>query len=1206
MGALEDFRAQYGGRSSGGNGGALADFQSRFTTARLDPNKSQKAGGLNRLDEKQLASFGYKPLDIADWNDAPQRKQKSLENAIMGVAKTSSPFLAPGYTFGSISKKFPSNNVVNQDLGTWGGLSQAFRGVGGDAVNNFFPAAKQLAYTFGDMGYRSTAVGAQLQAPFVKPFMSDKRRAEADKNINELYKKADAYKLKGLDPTGKVGRGDFGEFVKTLATKGTQAGFEIAPMATGVSLSSMGIKGAAVPLLKGAGLSGTSNVASSALQGNYKSMSAAERAQAIGTDFAMGAGMEVAGYGAGKLFKTLTSKSSKVTDDLVSDLVKSKSTSAISKKLSNQGLGEMSGVSQQLARAKSKGEVADILTNTANRLDRVAEDINIPKQGRSIQAPEPTKNVTSQSAADAFKTGVVSADQKQKGALATKTKEAAFKVKEELYDRYSPLQRLSKEMEKITGSKLDVASDPYSLARLHAGVGDKVMVELENLGKIYKQAPDLKTLKEIGVARRIMTDRSNIKNPISVEEATKRMDDIRAKIGDEAFKKYDDIASQVIAKNDEFLGYLADNGIIGKEALESIRSNNQNYFAKFDVVEHLLDNNQTMRGGKSFNVASQDLIKSQKGTTKAIVDPIESTVRQYAKGIDLVERNKVGQALYNISDSSDGLIVKLGKDGAVPPGYEKISTFIDGNKIDMAVPSEVGAAFKSMNSKQADMVTQWVGRPQSALLRSGATGLNVGFAITNAVRDFQTLALNSKNIPLIKILPAWMDGMKNSVLRGIPETKANKLYKDFLSSGGGQSTYFSKAPKDIKDLAETLTNSRGQNAWKTLKNPKDAFGVIPVIEKFNETIELAPRLAEFKAGIKKGKSGAEAALNARESTVDFAKSGNVMKTVNMWIPFLNARTQGTGLMFKAIKENPKRAIMYGAAVVGTPAVLTYLHNRTNFSDEYDGIASYVKDNNFIIIYGKGKDKDGNLTDVIKIPKGEAGKILANPIENFLEYAHGKDAPTIQQVALQMLSNASPVEFSREGNFSPASVLGSALPPIVKGFVENQSNYSFYKDAPLVSRKMSELPNREQTYNSTSQVAKMLGGFTGQSPVKMDNLLQATTGGAYKYATPGGAQKATVGRVTGAQGGNVESKFYSIYGQLVPEKNSVSTKMNQAISKGDDDRAIKIANEFNQSIDSKFERFNSLYGALASQDLKDRKEDLKIKTSSRAIKSRKNK
>lgn len=800
------------------------------------------------------------------------------------------------------------------------------------------------------------------------------------------------------------------------------------------------------------------------------------------------------------------------------------------------------------------------------------------------------KPIDNTPAAQEFRNKIISGVPKEgKGKVAT----TLGKAKRELIDKYSPIRSLSQQYEKLTGKPLDIEQDPYKLARLHAGVSDLQKAKIDELGAIIREAPDVDALKEVGVATRILTDRSGIKNPISPEIAQQRLNELKEKLGPEGFAKTQEVVKKVIAYHDQTLKYLADNGIISKEAYGSIKANNQNYFSKFDVVDYLTENADGIRKGSSFNVAQQDLIKKQVGTEKAIADPIEATIRQTAKAIDLVERNKVGQAVYQMADNSGGLVMKL-KGESVPAGYDKFSTFVDGKKVDLVVPKEVGESLKQLNRKQADVVTKSLSFFGN-IFRKSATSLNVGFAaITNPIRDLQTFALNSKYVPVYKIPVAWGKGFAEAIKQG-------DLYREFLANKGGQSTFFNRGASQITETAKSVARGRVEQVGRTVINPKELFGLAPAIERLGQTFELAPRLGEYGAARKAGVSPLQAAFDARNVTVDFSQSGTTGQLLNQWVPFLNARLQGNIKNVEAIKRNPLRAAGLAGFMLAPAVVGTYIHNRTHFNDEYDSIPPYVKDNYFVIIYGKNRDEDGNLTDVVKIPKSDMGRIFGNPINEFMEFLYHKNPENLVQVALESGSAFSPVDFARNGKLDPALAISGIIPPAVKGIVENTANYSFFRGAPVVSESKAGLPAREQVYKSTSALAKAIGGATGYSPIKTDNLIRSVTTSATQQVTnPGGTLKS---RLFGAPGNNVETLYYQNIDKLTPYKNSYNNRVNAAIAKGDIDEAKNIAGEFNRKVDDSLVSFYKQYGKQLTQEQRDGFDNLKFDLTSRSIKQR---
>ena len=69
-----------------------------------------------------------------------------------------------------------------------------------------------------------------------------------------------------------------------------------------------------------------------------------------------------------------------------------------------------------------------------------------------------------------------------------------------------------------------------------------------------------------------------------------------------------------------------------------------------------------------------------------------------------------------------------------------------------------------------------------------------------------------------------------------------------------------------------------------------------------------------------------AALVARDATIDFAKMGTVMQTLNQVIPFLNARVQGFSNLGRVIKNNPEMFMRTQMLTSAYPAIALHKWN----------------------------------------------------------------------------------------------------------------------------------------------------------------------------------------------------------------------------------------------------------------------------------------
>jgi len=503
----------------------------------------------------------------------------------------------------------------------------------------------------------------------------------------------------------------------------------------------------------------------------------------------------------------------------------------------------------------------------------------------------------------------------------------------------------------------------------------------------------------------------------------------------------------------------------------------------------------------------------------------------------------------------------------VPFGMEKISVFRNGIKEEYAVPKDVGAALKNLNQESTDIVTKWA-RLSSGALRAGATSLNIGFIPANAARDFQTATLVSR----VGFTPQdWMKGFSEAIKRGDD-------YKKFLESGGASG--FFEANKNLPKTVKGLTEAKGLKIIKTVTNP------VKLLNLVGETIELAPRLGVYKRSVKKGLSQTEAAFNARNATVDFAKSGNKMRVFNQWVPFLNARLQGNVNMLSSLKRNPVSSAIKLGAIVGAPEILTYINNSQKYPELWNDISETDKKNNFIIIYGDKVDEKGNLLEAVKIPKGDA-KVFANPLESFLEYLNGNDPKGIKQLAIEMGSDMSPISFEKGGEFSGGQVMSSILPPAIKGAAESVTNTNFYTGYDIVPQSMVKASPREQYDDKTSTLAKELGDLLNWSPKKIDNFISTQFGGVGTQITkPSMAESQISKRFFGAYGGKQAQEMSKEAEKAVQEQADKKLKLKREAQEALNNLSASdnAAEEFDQIIQNNPELAKTVVDLKEKQDL----------------------
>lgn len=703
-------------------------------------------------------------------------------------------------------------------------------------------------------------------------------------------------------------------------------------------------------------------------------------------------------------------------------------------------------------------------------------------------------------------------------------------IETKIIDRMAPIRWLQEAAEQSTSKTMRFSQKPFEAARLYSGVGGKIVNRLNVLRKILNpQRKFIQPLEQMFTAERMLERaRRGIKNPrnITEKDAVTALGNIRKALGNQKFNELRD-TTRAIRRNvtDVMLKDLLDAGVVNKRDYRNMLRSGE-FYAPFEVLEHMESQIGNFASGKNaFTVAKTQYLKGVTGTLKDINSPLSALMNYIQKNTNLAERNKVMRKITNLrSFSNDMKKLILPFEGTTLKGFEKVSLLKQGVKSEFLVPREVADTIKGLNNETIDLFTKMASW-QTRALRAGATQLNLAFIVPNMIRDFQTAKLVSK---VGFSVGDWVGGMASALRR-------DKSYKQFLQSGASFSGFFQRfrrtTPQTISELVPKIS-----------KRVFEVTNPFKWVSAAAEISENTTRLGVFKRGLRQGLKMPEAAFNARNASIDFAKSGSVMKIFNMWVPFLNARTQGAVNILKTVKNNPGRFAAVGAGLVGLPTTLTFIHNKLNFPDIWDDIAQFEKDNSFILIYGREKDDRGRWKNIVKIPKGDLGKILGTPLESFYEYMASEEPIEFQKLALQLASNLSPIDFESEGEFAPNRILSSGLPPAVKGLVEGVTNKNLFTDREIVPRRLEKAPPREQFDEITSPIAISIGQLINVSPLKVENFVGTSFGGVGRQAlNPLKASEGFLRRFSGAFGESEQRRQFDILEDVTLETNAVKAR-----------------------------------------------------------------
>lgn len=470
-------------------------------------------------------------------------------------------------------------------------------------------------------------------------------------------------------------------------------------------------------------------------------------------------------------------------------------------------------------------------------------------------------------------------------------------------------------------------------------------------------------------------------------------------------------------------------------------------------------------GGKKF-VNVGNTIQKFKGSSRDIVDPLESVISNTFRVVSAIERNKVGQSFVKLSKMK-GMGDLCEEVKGTPRATD--STFYvweGGKKKTYATSPELLDALKMTNKEGMSMLVK-VLRVPAGFLRSGAT-LSPEFILRNPVRDMISASLYSKH----GFIPVW-DTMRGLALY----LKKGKEYWDYMNSGAAQSAMVSLDRDYLHGQMRDLLKKK--SVLSLCANPIEA------LRAFSEATEMATRLAEFDLA-KKGYTGignrifgkerkplsnVEAGIEARDVTLDFGRHGKSTQSLNQTIAFFNAAIQGTDKMVREFKAHPGQMTMKTFIGITVPSLVLWYLNKDD--PRYQELPQWQKDIFWVI---PGKDT------LYKIPKPfELGILFGTVPERMLQFMYdkekGRNGPGFKGLGGSIWSNLAP-------SFIPTGLLPA---------LEWISNYSFFMGRNIVPLSQSKLPDRQQYGPYTSYLARKVGNAFDLSPRKIDNTIQDVGG-----------------------------------------------------------------------------------------------------------------
>lgn len=463
-------------------------------------------------------------------------------------------------------------------------------------------------------------------------------------------------------------------------------------------------------------------------------------------------------------------------------------------------------------------------------------------------------------------------------------------------------------------------------------------------------------------------------------------------------------------------------------------------------------------------------------------DYVKRAAPETAKFIDSLFKGEY-KFLNDIRPSSESATEEIEQDVWTPsrnkPFGNVIGYFVDGKPKFIEVTKPVMDAVEGLNSQEIDFVNKFlVG--SATMLRTGAT-ITPEFAIRNFIRDQESATIYIKNYN------PFIDGVRGLMnVLGKKVTGKNETYDEWVKAGGAFGSYMELNEKSVnKALKEFVGEGSKMRNIFSYANP------IKLAEEFSSIFEQATRLGMYTRSKMNGATAMEAALEAREGTLDFGRSGSQGRIWNRKLPFFNAGIQGVDKMVRTFRDHPYLSSIKAIGTITLPQlVLTgyYLYAAPDDDrEEYLNIPQYQKD--FFYCFKIGKNW-------IRIPKDfTLGYVFGSVPERFMVWAYQNRKPEGKELA--------EMAWTLFGSVSPINNPTDAFPPIFRTAVEDIANYSFFRGQHIYPEYMNNLEPSLRANKFNSETAKLLGEKLNMSPAKIDHTISSLLGTSGKYLTDAG-------------------------------------------------------------------------------------------------------
>lgn len=679
--------------------------------------------------------------------------------------------------------------------------------------------------------------------------------------------------------------------------------------------------------------------------------------------------------------------------------------------------------------------------------------------------------------------------------------------------------------------------------------------EDNGLVSAIKTAPDINALDQYMIAKQAETVG---KGGIQTGRDSVRDQQLIKDLG----PTYEPIAKAVNNYSRLLLDYSVKSGLISQDLANGLIKKYPDYVPLNRIFSEGELSGPVGNGKSITSLSSQSVIQKLKGSTREVASPIESLLLKTQDAFSQGERNVAARQLASYKDlpGFKGLITEVGEG---KPSNHTFSFLDNGVKKTFDTTPEIAAAAKNLNQEQMGLIGKILSVP-TRILQVGATGLNPGFIASNVVKDEVTSFVNSN-----KALQTSVANPVNFVQALFSAVKHDDLYKEVVRNAAGGTSF--DIARDQPGLSvQKIRNPVGY----TVRNPGELLRAVEnIVGRSEELGRIKNYKGTYDALLSEGRTAEDsrllAAKAARDNTTNFARHGSWGRVLNWAIPFFNAGVQGSRQLVGGLRDRPLQTASKLAVGVFTPiaAITAWNLSDPQRKQAYQDVNEYEKQGNMVIIPPNPVKNSKGQWQVIKIPLSQEVSNLGSIVRRTMEQANGLDPVKFGEIASALIASGTSQDLS-----SPNKLASSLTPQLIKPVIEGVTNTNLYTGKKIVPDYLTSQPADAQVRPNTSGTARILGGLTNTSPLKVDNAIGTIAGGLgrnlqnasdFILNKTGIIPDNQVGgesvganierRFSGATGGNLLDKVYTDSTNL----QSVESRVKSLADQGKKTEAVKL-------------------------------------------------